>query len=103
MSEEITLAPSFPEINWDKCPNPHLVHGFAMWVEHGIYPGDFLTAVLQNSLAEALMRADGTNSRILKEIVQFVYWELPGRCWGSPEHMNIWRRERPRAAEESEG
>jgi hypothetical protein len=56
-------------------------------VNDGIMPGGFLTAVLENNLSEAFGRADMHNSRILKEIVGYVYNRLPSKSWGSREKV----------------
>jgi hypothetical protein len=66
------------------------------YVNHGTMPGGFLTAVLCNDLMEAVGRADTENLAALKEIVQYVYWELPGLCWGSRDRMNQWIDSRSR-------
>lgn len=60
------------------------------YVEHGIEPGSFLTAVLENDLAEACARADMHNRRKLYEWVYYIYNECPGECWGSPEKVEAW-------------
>lgn len=52
--------------------------------------GDFLRAVLSNDLREAVIRADETNLRELKQIVGYCYWEIPGNCWGSPKAYKEW-------------
>jgi len=53
--------------------------------------GDFLTAVLENNLKEAVLRADRENLLEIHTIVMFCYNELPGPCWGSPEKVKEWR------------
>ena len=62
------------------------------YVEQGIKPGSFLTAVLENDLMEAMGRADAINRYNLYDICTYIYNELPGRMWGNPEkvknHLN---------------
>lgn len=53
-------------------------------------PGSFLTAVLENDLAEAVGRADFQNIEVLPAIVAFVYRNLPSPCWGSKEKVEAW-------------
>lgn len=60
------------------------------YVEHKIEPGGFLTAVLSNNLVESFARADSFNQHNMKEIVSFIYSELPSNCWGSREIVNKW-------------
>lgn len=62
------------------------------YVEHGGPVGSFLTAVLQNDLLNAVNQADAEALAALKQIVAFVYWELPGPCWGSPQKVTAWRK-----------
>jgi|TARA_Y100000310_G_C20558322_1_gene751703 hypothetical protein len=61
------------------------------WVEHGVQPGHFVTAVLTNNLFEAIARADSNNVKILQDIVQWVYSNAPSDCWGSVEKMKEWK------------
>lgn len=54
------------------------------YLNHGIMPGSFLTAVLENNLVEAIGRADFMNSANLKNIVGYIYNHMPSTSWGSP-------------------
>ncbi len=60
------------------------------YVLHGIPPGHFLTAVVENNLREAVERADSTNIWFLREYVVFFYTSAPGECWGSPQRVKDW-------------
>ena len=60
------------------------------YIEDGIQPGHFLTAVLENDLFAAVSRADGTNSKLLPEIVRWIYNEAPMSCWGSEAKVIAW-------------
>lgn len=62
--------------------------------------GGFLTAVMENNLMEAFCRADEDNTRDMREIVAYVYNEIPGPCHGSPEIVAEWI-EKHRAAREA--
>lgn len=55
------------------------------YVERGIEPGGFLTAVLENDLMGAMGRADAINRANLHNICRYVYNELPSHIWGSRE------------------
>lgn len=57
------------------------------YLNNGIMPGSFLTAVLENNLSEAFGRADHENEANLKNIVGYVYNNLPSGCWGSREKV----------------
>jgi hypothetical protein len=70
---------------------PHLpkrfVHGIECYLEHGILPGSFLTAVLENDLKEAFGRADSTSVRELPGLVAWIYNNIPVVAWGSPDRV----------------
>lgn len=68
----------------------HMQDGLRRYIEHGIPPGHFLTAVLQNDLRGACERADFTNRSILFKYIQFLYNYAPPSSWGSPERFKIW-------------
>ena len=55
------------------------------YVKHRIPPGDFLTAVLENKLAESIFRADKESLYNLEGIVRHCWSNLPASVWGSPE------------------
>lgn len=76
-------------INYEKIPG-NIANGLKLYVEHRIKPGHFLTAVLENNLSQAINRADSESLSNLKEIVCFVYNDLPGTCWGSPDKVRGW-------------
>lgn len=61
-----------------------------LWVEHGTMPGGFLRACLENNLAGAVNRADPESLAALRQIVTYIYWEIPGNCWGSPAKVMLW-------------
>ena len=60
------------------------------WVNHGIYPGGFLTAVLCNDLFRAMGNADSHNLKELHNIVLFIYNRTPAGSWGSAAIMREW-------------
>ena len=69
-----------------------IIESLDAWAATGRPTGDFLHAVLCNDLTEACARADDTNLRTLPAIVAYVYKELPGMCWGSPERVKDWAK-----------
>lgn len=54
--------------------------------------GHFVTAVLENDLTQAVMRADDENLQRLRDIVGYCYNQLPGPSWGSPAAVKAWRK-----------
>jgi hypothetical protein len=76
-------------LNYSLLPE-RLRGGVARYIEHGVPPGHFLTAVVSNDLREACARADDENRRRIWEIVSWFYNEAPYPCWGSPDRVRDW-------------
>ena len=74
-------------------------NGLDNYAQHHVPTGSFLRAVLENNLAESFAHADDDNARDMHEIVAYVYNELPGSCWGSPERVREWLEQKPATAE----
>jgi hypothetical protein len=72
------------------------------YIEHGIPPGEFLTALFNNDLKEAFRRADEANTAAMREWVIFMVNEMPAAAQGSPERVLDWikRHEAARLAEQ---
>ena len=61
------------------------------YIEQGLPPGPFLTAVIDNDLRAAVSYADDENMANLPAFVAyFVYNEPPSGCWGSSENRRAW-------------
>ena len=68
----------------------HLIPGIQRYATAHIRTGSFLEAVLSNDLKEACARADDKSKRLLFEICAYLYNEVTGECWGSPEKVQAW-------------
>ena len=68
----------------------HMRDAARLYIEQGIPPESFLTAVICNDLFGAYRRADDINQAAMRDWVVFFHNEAPGGCWGSPDHMNAW-------------
>lgn len=68
----------------------HMRDGARLYIEHGVEPGGFLRAVLQNQLVEAFGRADDTNRAAMFQWAGWLYNEAPRGAWGSPEKVDAW-------------
>ena len=79
----------YPNVNWELVPE-HIRGGLKRYIDNGIPPGSFLTAVLSNDLMEAFGCADYINRHRLFDIVSFLYGSAPAGCWGSPERVASW-------------
>lgn len=77
-------------IDYSKLPGPYLGEAMQRYIEDGIPPGSFLESVLVNDLTGTVVRADSVSYARLNEIVDFVHWELPGNCHGSPQLYASW-------------
>ena len=70
---------------------PERMHGgIIRYYEAGIPPGDFLTAVIDNDLKEAVNRADATNILALKPYVVWFFNQAPYGSWGFAGATKKW-------------
>lgn len=69
---------------------PPMMAALTRYVEQGIRPGGFLTAVLENDLRMAVWRADPENLVNLPGIIHYLWYEAPGICHGSPAKVAQW-------------
>ena len=60
------------------------------YVNDRIPTGGFLHAVLTDRLFDAVGRADKENLAALRDIVTYIYNELPSDCWGSEAKVHNW-------------
>jgi hypothetical protein len=70
-----------------------VINSLNRYVKDRIMPGSFLRAVLCNQLYAAVTLADQENLASLKEIVHYVYNELPEESWGSADRVWAWAQE----------
>ncbi len=72
---------------------PDYMHeGILEYIRVGRPMGNFLTAVFNNDLREACIRADDANLPILHNYVQWLYANAPVGSWGSPDSTEKWRK-----------
>ena len=67
-----------------------MMPGIKRYIEHGIKPGNFLTAVICNDLSKACGQADNENLANLSAYPCYFYNEAPSNCWGSTDKMEKW-------------
>ena len=58
-----------------------------LYLQHGIEPGGFLTALFSDKLTDTVQYADETNVKFLVEWTLFVFWEMPFEVVGSKEKV----------------
>ena len=68
----------------------HMQNVMRRYIEDGIEPGGFLTAVICNDLVGAFGMADDINLANMKVWASFLYNEAPSGCWGSRRKMDGW-------------
>ena len=78
-----------------------MMPGIRRYIESGIHPGDFLTAVICNDLHEALGRADEENLKNLPAYGAYFYNEAPSNCYGSRILMKEWIESKREIPDES--
>lgn len=78
-----------------------MMGGIRRYVDHGIKPGSFLTAVICNDLVGAAGTADDENIQSLPAYANYFYNEVPGNVWGSKEKMDAWVLKKEKEREET--
>ena len=76
-------------VDYSRLPE-HMQGGARRYVERGIPPGSFLTAVLENNFLEAFKRADAENTERMKDWARWIYNECPRDAHGDPETVAEW-------------
>jgi hypothetical protein len=64
--------------------------GLFRWIENGVLPGNFLTAIIKNDLRRSFEYADDENIFRIHSYIKFLYNWAPGECWGSEEKVKSW-------------
>lgn len=72
----------------------HMREGFILYINHGIEPGSFATALLANDLMETMGRADHINQHAVKTMCSWLYNFAPEGCHGSYEKVEAWAKAR---------
>jgi hypothetical protein len=68
----------------------HTFETLRRYVDEGLEPGGFLTAVLENDLFSAFARADAENTDAMKNIVMHIYNNEPAWCNGRKGIVREW-------------
>jgi hypothetical protein len=68
----------------------HVKEALDRYINDRIEPGGFLLSVLSNNLFSVVFLADNENYDSLREIVDYIWNELPLRSWGSSNNVNEW-------------
>jgi hypothetical protein len=65
------------------------------YVEHGVEPGGFVRAVLENDLQAAVQRADPDCFVALRSICHHIFNCIPEKAWGSRLKIAVWLCDHP--------
>ena len=68
----------------------HMQGAMERYMQYGIEPGSFLTAVLCNDLMGAVGRADSINRARLNDYATWLYNNAPRMSFGSLEKVERW-------------
>ena len=71
-----------------------MMGGIQRYVDYGVQPGSFLTAVICNDFVGACQHADDENIRNLPAYAAYFYNEVPHNARGSAERMAEWTEAR---------
>jgi len=91
--EFIGKESQFEGINWESLPGTipsHVSESLKNYVVNHVKPGGFLTSVLSNDLFGAVRFSSNETSGCLKDLVNFIYSNLPGSCYGSMQDVSNW-------------
>ena len=69
----------------------HMMEAMQHYVRTGDVSSDFLKAVIDNDLKQAVSHADDHNRQILWLYVTWFYNRAPMICWGNPENRKAWK------------
>lgn len=80
-------------IDYSRIPE-HMREGTRLYIEHGVTPGDFLRAALENNFIGVVERADYINKNAFFTWAQFLVNDVPWNCRGSREKVDTWMAHR---------
>lgn len=67
-----------------------MADGLDKWINLGVLPGSFLTAILCNDLMGACKCADERNLENIPAYCAYLYNEAPPQCYGSRQRVEDW-------------
>lgn len=76
-------------VDYSEIPE-RIMQNLLYYVKGEEHPGGFLYAVLCNDLFGAVGKADKEMKPLIPLLVQYIHWEVPSGCHGSPEHVKAW-------------
>ena len=77
------------DIDYSGIPE-HMRESVRLYLEHGLKPGSFLTAILEDKLVESVAQVDNINIAQIVSWAKFLWNEMPMGSWGSKEKVEAW-------------
>lgn len=71
-----------------------IMNSLSDYVNREYVPMGFLYQVLCNNLFGAIHRADATMKPLIPLLCEYIFWEIPGDCWGSREIVKAYMAEK---------
>lgn len=68
----------------------HRIEALWRWINHGVEPGAFLTAIITNDLEGATVFASDQEKGLLHEYIGWLHKNAPKACWGSVAKCDDW-------------
>lgn len=76
---------------WNELQLPiYMREGALLYTVAGVWPGSFLTAVLEHRFMDMCTCADDYNQHHLYNYAKLMYSFMPAESYGSPEATNRW-------------
>ncbi len=91
--EFIGKESQFEGIDWESLPvtiPSQVSESLKNYVVNHVKPGGFLTSVLSNDLFGVVRYSSKDTSGYLNDLVNFIYSNLPGSCYGSVQDVSNW-------------
>lgn len=76
-------------VDYSKIPKRTL-DGLKRWINYGIWPGHFLTNLLDGKIARAMNVVDDRNFEALPHILAWLTREAPSVSWGDLPTCQFW-------------
>ncbi len=97
MADKAILVDAMPiDYFTDNLIPEHMIAEMQRYMERGVKPGDFLTALLSNDLMGVASTAGRANRYLLPDYYSWLYRYAPSSSFGSPEAVNKWIKDHGR-------
>ena len=77
-------------LDYEKIPVAYMGVAMRDYMERGVPPGEFLTALLSNDLMQTFREADENNREVIFQWCRWLHNEAPPLAYGSPKNVRDW-------------